>query len=39
MTILLSVGGLVVTTLLWLVLRAKRCSSCGCGVQELSKAS
>lgn len=39
MTIPLSAGGLVVTILLWLVLRAKQCSSCGCGVQELSKAS
>jgi len=39
MTILLSLGGLVVATLLWLVLRAKRCSRCGCGVQEPSKSS
>ena len=39
MAILLSVGGVVVTTLLWLVLRAKRCSCCGCGTQEFPKSS
>ena len=39
MAILLSVGGVVVTTLLWLVLRANRCSRCGCGTQELPKSS
>ena len=37
MAIVLMLAGLVVMLLLWMVLRAKRCSSCECGAQELSR--
>lgn len=34
---LVGLGGLVVAVLVWLVLRATRCSRWGCGAQELSR--
>lgn len=37
MAIVLMLTGLVVMLRLWMILRVKRCSSCGCGVQELSR--
>jgi hypothetical protein len=37
MAIILMLTGLVVMMVVWMVLRARRCSSCGRGVQELSR--
>ena len=37
MRIFLSVAGVVVGTIAWIVWRATRCSRHGCGVQELTK--
>ena len=39
MTVLVGFGGLVGIALLWTVLRATRCSSCGCGTRALSKSA
>ena len=35
MRVILSVAGVVVGTIAWIVWRATRCSQSGCGVQEL----